>query len=190
MMAIYPAVYRDAHGEEHTVVENDGQTLRMIVRGVEFISKPFGSFDDLRPTIEDEAELSSFTFDRYRELVAATLQFDMPLPVVIEAEIAPANLNITIDLNQAGARQVDGQDWADPRMTLTFQDHSHASRGGGGSFEGELLQIQRQLPPNAYMKCCFNCAFSGYNPSGDGLWGMFCHRNHKEAYLSAKDKSE
>ncbi len=54
----------------------------------------------------------------------------------------------------------------------------------------ELLQIQRQLPADAYMKCCFNCAFSGYNPYGNGLWGMYCHRNYKEAYVQANSKFE
>ncbi len=190
MMAIYPAIYRDAHGEEATEIENDGQTLRMVVRGVEFISKPFGSFDDLRPSIEDEAKLSSFTFDRYRELIEATLKFVVPLPVVVDSDVISATLSVVVDLSEAGTRQEGSRDWADPQMTLILQDQSYASRGGGGSFEGELLQIQRQLPPDAYMKCCFNCGFSGYNPSGDGLWGMFCHRNHKEAYLSATDKSE
>ena len=53
MMATYPAIYSDANSEENTGIENDGQTLRMVVRGVEFVSKPFGSFDDLQPVTED-----------------------------------------------------------------------------------------------------------------------------------------
>ena len=101
--------------------------------------------------------------------------------VVIGPEVLSATLNITVDLNR---------DWADPQMTLAFQEEAYTSRVGGGSFEGELLQIQRQMPLGTYMKCCFNCAFSGYSPYGNGLWGMYCHRNHKEAYVHANDKPE
>jgi hypothetical protein len=37
MIARYPALFRDAHSEMVTVIENDGRTLRMVVRGVEFM---------------------------------------------------------------------------------------------------------------------------------------------------------
>ncbi len=187
MMATYPAVYRDAHGEEQTDIENDGQTLRMVVRGVDFISTPFGSFDDLKPLTKGEAALSSFIFDQFGSLIAATLHIEMPVLVVNGAEVATETLSVIIDLDGVGSRRVIGNA-ADPRMTLTFHDKSFVSRGGWGAFEGEMLQIQRQMLPGTYMKCCFNCAYSGYDPGGNGLWGMYCHRNHKEEYLTANDK--
>jgi hypothetical protein len=36
MIAHYPALYRDAHSEETTVIENDGKTRWMVVRGAVF----------------------------------------------------------------------------------------------------------------------------------------------------------
>ncbi len=48
MIARNPAVYRDAHGEEATVIENDGKMLRMVVRGVEFTGT---RFEDFEPSI-------------------------------------------------------------------------------------------------------------------------------------------
>lgn len=189
MLATYPTVYRDAHGEENTVIENDGQTLRMVVRGVEFISNPFGLFDDFKPILGVGSEISLFKFGQLGELIAATLQFDVPLPVVVRNEIVNMTLEVTIDLEGVGSRRVLG-DAADPRMALAFGDHLFASRGGWGSFEGEMLQIQRQMPSDAYMKCCFNCAYSGYSPGGNEMWGMYCHRNDKEEYLAADNKPQ
>jgi|GEM_PF-856181 len=188
MKAAYPTIYRDNHGEEQTVIENDGQTLRMVVRGVEFIGRSFGNFDGLTPKTQDEGTLARFTLDAHRDLVGATLIFDVPMPLVTNSGTIPSTLTVQIDLEGAGPRAEADQDWADPRITLAVSDNRYVSSGGWGCFEMELLQIQRRLPPDAYMKCCFNCAFSGYNPYGNGLWGMYCHRNYKEAYVQANNK--
>lgn len=187
MNAVYPAVYRDALGEEQTVIENDGQTLRMVVRDVEFISPPFGSFDGLMPQDREQALQAGFTLDRYNQLLAGTVVFDAPVTVVVDGVAATGTLTVQIDLEGAGLNAAE-REWADPRLALAFNGSRILSRGGGGSFEGELLQIQRQLPAGAHFRCCFGCAFSGYNPYGSGLWGMYCHRNHKEAYVQANDK--
>ena len=57
MITRYLALYRDAHGEEATVIENDGKTLRMVVRGVEFTGT---MFDDFEPSIaQDDPDLAS-----------------------------------------------------------------------------------------------------------------------------------
>ncbi len=59
MITRYPALYRDAHGEEATVIENDGKTLRMVVRGVEFTGT---MFDDFEPSIaQDDPDLAPFS---------------------------------------------------------------------------------------------------------------------------------
>ena len=190
MFALYPTVYRDVHGEENIVIENDGQTLRMVVRGVEFTSKPFGSFDRFMPATENTADVSTFRFGFYGELIAAALSFDVPISVVTETVAVAGILRVTIDLEEAAGRPKDNADWADPCMTLIYPGKSYTSSGGWGSFENELLAIQKQMPVDTYMKCCFNCAFSGYSPYGNGLWGMYCHRNNKEAYVQATDKLE
>ena len=190
MQATYSAVYRDQHGEEQTIIENDGQTLRMVIRGMEFISTPFGSFDCLTAETPGEALQAGVTLDSYHDLIGATLIFDVPMSVVADAGTVPSTLTVHIDLEGAGPHEEADRDWADPRMTFSVGDKRYASSGGRGCFEMELLQIQRRLPSDAYMKCCFNCAFSGYNPYGGGLWGMYCHRNHKEEYVQANSKFE
>ncbi len=187
MHSIYPTIYRDALGEEQTVIENDGQTLRMVVRGVEFEG---GGFDGLTAKTPEEALHAGFTLDSYHDLIAATLIFEVPMLVVAGVKAVPSVLTVHIDLEGAGPRVEADRHWSDPRMSLSVGDKQYSSSGGWGCFEMELLQIQRQLPSDAYMKCCFNCAFSGYNPYGNGLWGMFCHRNHKVEYLRASTKVE
>ena len=59
MQASYPTVYRDKFGEEVTTIYNDGQELRMIVRGVEFVSNSFHSFNC--PPDTDQSLLERFT---------------------------------------------------------------------------------------------------------------------------------
>ncbi len=81
--AAHPAIYRDALGEERTCIENDGQTLRMVVRGVEFVSTPFGSFDTLTAKMPEEALQAGFLLDRYHDLIAGTLIFEVPVTVVL-----------------------------------------------------------------------------------------------------------
>lgn len=187
MQATYPAVYRDQFGEEKTVIENDGQTLRMVVRGVEFISTPFGSFDGFTPAALEEASQAGFILDPYHDLIATTLIFEVPMSIIAGVETVPSTLTVQIDLEGVGLNAAE-RHWADVSMVLAFSGSRYASCGHNGSFEAELLQIQRQLSADTHMHCCFGCAFSGYNPWGDGLWGMFCHRNYKEEYVQANNK--
>ncbi len=59
MLARYPATYRDRVGEVATTIENDGKTLRMVVRDVEFTGS---MFDDWEPTSDFASpQLAGFT---------------------------------------------------------------------------------------------------------------------------------
>jgi hypothetical protein len=48
MIARSPALCRDARGEEATIIENDGRTLRAHVRGVEFTGALFDDVESSR----------------------------------------------------------------------------------------------------------------------------------------------
>ena len=98
-------------------------------------------------------------------------------------------LHVLLDLGKPTAEgRIDKEELV---LTLEVKDEALKSSGkSGGFFEGEMLDIQRLMPANTYMKCCFNCAFSGCSPAGGGMWFMFCHRNHKEEYLNARGKAE
>ena len=182
MLAVYPTLYRDAYGEEETVIENDGQTLRMVVRGVEFEG---GDFDGFAPVSQEVG--SQFAF-HYGNLCGYLLRCTIPVIVAGDGEKVTA-LHVLLDLGKPTAEgRIDKEELV---LTLEVEGEALKSSGkSGGFFEGEMLDIQRLMPAKTYMKCCFNCAFSGYSPAGGGMWFMFCHRNHKEEYLNARGKAE
>ena len=77
-----------------------------------------------------------------------------------------------------------------------YRDRSGAEQttilndGKTGWFEGEMLDLQRQLPSDCFLKACINCAFSDYSPYGHSLFGwLACFRNNKIGYrdVSCKD---
>lgn len=79
----YPAVYRDRHGTETTVIYNDGQRVWCLLRGITFIG---WMLDDFEPAPgADPDVLATFTLQRgenYTELCGCELEWDMPAQVV------------------------------------------------------------------------------------------------------------
>jgi hypothetical protein len=74
---------------------------------------------------------------------------------------------------------------------LKFEDQTLTSGGWSGWFEDELLDLQRQLPPGAYLKACINCAYSDYNPYGHGMFGcLACFRGNKAGYWAVGGKRD
>jgi hypothetical protein len=182
----YPAVYRDGFGEVATMLFNDGKELRMKLRGVEFTGS---MLDDWEPDAHaDAAQLQSFTFMRSgRELCEYTLEFDMPIPVVFQAEQRQGTLHVLLTLGAAIPN--GGVDREILCLRLTINDSSIASQGTSGWFEDELLDIQRQLPEGMFMRTCLCCAYSDYHPVGHGLFGgLACFRNKKQEYLAISNK--
>jgi hypothetical protein len=97
MIAHYPGLYWDTHGEEATVIENDGKTLRMVVRGAEFTGT---EFDDFEPSVaRDDPALASFTLDR-GSLCSYVLECDMPLPGLSGNEILDGSLHMRLELGE------------------------------------------------------------------------------------------
>jgi hypothetical protein len=77
------------------------------------------------------------------------------------------------------------------KLKLTIEGRLIASKGCSAWFEDEMLDIQKQLPQDTYMKGCINCAFSDYSPAGHGLFGgLACFRDNKQGYLSVKTKQD
>jgi Family of unknown function (DUF6304) len=192
MIARYPALYRDAHGEEATLIENDGKTLRMVVRGVEFTGR---MFDDFEPSIaQDDPALVPFSL-YCGSLCSYVIECDIPLPVAFGDETLDGRLHVRLDLGNP--RQgttgpvIGGIDRVDLLLTLTTAGQSLRSCGKHGWFENELDEIQHALPPGIFMKNCLNCAFSDYSPYGNGLFGcLACFRDNKEAYRSVHTKAD
>ncbi len=58
----YPAEYSDKNGTEKTIIYDNGEILRMTIRGVTFEDLMFDSFEPVKET--DPNLLQQFTIDR------------------------------------------------------------------------------------------------------------------------------
>jgi Family of unknown function (DUF6304) len=183
MFEIYPAKYRDRFGEEITTIENDGKSLRMILRGIEFKSS---MLDDWAVATEI-SPAGSFPL-HHGELCTCVLDLEMPALIIQNSDVLAGVLRVHLELGEPSAN--GGLDREELQLELVFNDRSFKSCGKHGWFEDELLEIHRELPPATYLKSCFNCAFSDYNPVGFGLFGcMACFRNSKQEYRSLRGKA-
>jgi hypothetical protein len=180
----YDGIYSDARGREAIALSNDGATLRVAIRGVEFAG---GDFDGLSPA-DGSTELADFTLHR-GELCACSFAFDIPIPMIAEEVEIAGKLHVELDLGVPAPN--GGLDREELKISLEYGEHGVASSGGSGWFEDELVSIQRQLPKRVFMKACINCLFSDYSPYGHGLFGgMMCFRNIKAEYLQVKSKRD
>jgi hypothetical protein len=182
----FAAFYQDKFGVETTVIQNDGKNLRMVIRGIEFNGF---MFDDFEPNVTDETLLASFLLNR-GTLCSCRISCDIPVAVVVLETIIECVLNAQIELGDPKSN--GGIDREQIRLTLQLDDQVFQSSGAkGGWFDDELQEIQTVLPDGVYIKSCYTCAFSDYNPAGYGAFGcMACFRNNKQEYLNIRGKTE
>lgn len=202
MLAIYPAIYRDKNGAESTTITNNGKTLSMRVRGVEFLG---GDFDALEPVSgSDPEKLDTFAFWPDTVYKQGDLRFDkLPTNMLCECEIECVIPVTVVNGNEVldgflGMRLILGKH-IPPRgldeetlfLKLDIGHDSFRSNTNIGWFEYGLVDIQAQLPDSTFMKACINCAFSDYSPYGNGLFGgMACFRDNKSGYSRVKSKDD
>lgn len=158
----------------------------MLVRGVKFQGQ---DFDSLEPTKEpDPAQLSSFTLNK-GDLCSCVIEAEMHVPVVTSQGMEDGILTVHLELGDPAPN--GGIDREHLTLQLKVGDQVIASKGWSGWFEDELLDIQKQLPKDSFMKACINCAFSDYSPGGHGLFGgLACFRDNKQGYSSVKTKRD
>jgi hypothetical protein len=183
-MQEYPATYTDVHGSEKTVITNDGKTLRMVVRGVEFSGI---SFDLLSPSAEiPQNQLETFTLNS-ECLCACRIEWLMAVPIFDLGNQSIGELQNALIL---GNPQPNGcLDKEDLFITLVYKDQRFSGKGTSGWFEDELLDVQSKLPDGIYMRACINCLYSDYSVYGHCLFGdMLCFRNAKAKYLEVRTK--
>lgn len=185
-MPDYPTTYRDRLGPVTTSIHDDGGSLHIMLRGVAFSGPDFDALSPERPLSEDERGLFVLSHD---DLCACSLSWSMPLTILANGDDLAAELHAELELGDPTA----GGGITAERLTLRLVSAvgEFVSRGLSGWFEGELLEIQAQLPPGCALKSCMTCAHSDYSPYGHGLWGsMACFRDNKEAYGKVRSKSD
>jgi hypothetical protein len=181
----YPATYSDAHGSEATTIANDSETLRLSLRGVEFVGR---DFDSLEPMDAAPKQLRQFTMNQGC-LCSCRIECGIPVPVHDRGRLLSGALLVELVLGDLSPN--GGIDREQLRIILEYDGRQVAGPGTSGWFEDELLGIQTQLPEGVFVKACINCLYSDYSPYGHGLFGcMMCFRNLKAEYLKVKTKQE
>lgn len=181
----YPATYSDAHGSETTTIDNDGETLRLTLRNVDFVGR---DFDSLEPNGATPEQLRVFTLN-HGSLCSCRIEFRIPVPIHDRGSLLGGVLSVTLVLGDPAAN--GGLGGEQLRLVLEYGGQQIAGTGTSGWFEDELLEIQRQLPEGVFIKACINCMYSDYSPYGHGLFGgMMCFRNRKAEYLKVTTKQQ
>ncbi len=184
-MARYPATYSDAQGSETTTIDNDGETLGLSLRSVEFVGR---DFDSLAPKEASSEQLRRFALNQGC-LCSCRIECQIPVPVHDHGRLVDGALSVELMLGDPAPN--GGLDREQLRIVLEYGGERFAGRGTSGWFEDELLEIQAQLPAGVFIKACINCLYSDYSPAGHGLFGcMMCFRNLKAEYLKVTTKRD
>ena len=179
-----PARYSDERGAEETAILNDGETLRLPLRGIEFVGR---DFDSLAPPGNAAPEaLRRFSLHQGC-LCSCRIECEIPVPIHDRGREAEGTLHVELLLGDPASD--GGLDREELRISLLYGDRRFAGSGYSGWFEDELLEIQAQLPEGVFIRACINCMYSDYSPYGHGLFGwMMCFRNLKDAYREVAGK--
>jgi hypothetical protein len=185
-MVSYPAKYTDAHGQEETIIFNDGETLRMTIRGLEFAGT---DFDSLEPAGDaPQGHMAQFSLHR-NELCSCRIECEIPVPLNDHGNLKEGLLTVELILGDPAPN--GSLDREELHITLSCNHGQFAGSGTSAWFEDELLGIQSQLPEGVFMQACINCLYSDYSPYGHGAFGcMMCFRNLKSEYLAVKSKQD
>lgn len=181
----YPTTFSDAHGSEMTTIANDGATLRVTLRGIEFVGL---DFDSLEPTDATQEQLTCFTLNQGC-LCSCRIECRIPVSVQDRGRLVDGALSVELVLGDPAPNGALEREQL--RIVLEHDSRRFVGPGNSGWFEEELLGIQTQLPEGVFLKACINCLYSDYSPFGHGLFGcMMCFRNLKSEYLRVTTKTE
>jgi hypothetical protein len=179
--SIMKARYIDNDGEIYTEIIDSGNILKLRLKDYEFTSKFLDDF-----TLSDNQQIrdNRFQFNTHGELTNYTLLLEIPIRLSIDSEINFCSLQCELKVN----RTKDNYNDTIANCKLRI-DNKLIDSGSFDLFETGLNSINKQLPENAKLICCFNCLFSDYSVYGQGFWGtMSCFKNIKDKYLKVRDK--
>ena len=136
----YLATYSDTKGSERTTVDNDGETLGLSLRGVEFVGQ---DFDSLEPQGAAAEQLRRFTLNQGC-LCSCRIECRIPVPVHDHGRLLYGALSVELVLGDPAPN--GGLDREQLRIVLEYDGQRFAGSGKSGWFEDELLGIQRSCP--------------------------------------------
>lgn len=196
MSITYPAHYKDQFGSESTtIIDDDYRAIRMNLRGVEFS----GGYFSLSTTSEiNSVATQGFQFFEDK-LCAYSLDFELPITIVSKGRDLEANLRVKLECGKPVAstvwhRRADGRvekeieriDKHTVSFEIELERNIYRFDSQYGGFETPLIKLEKQFPPETYMKICLNCKFSEYSSVAAGP--IRCFRNAKSELEQATDK--
>ncbi|MFF9015765.1 DUF6304 family protein [Streptomyces sp. NPDC014870] len=122
---VWTGWYRDRSGAEAIAITVDGQQVSARIRGVAYTGATFAALS----AAEKGGEA----------LTGCVLEWDLPLPVVMDGVGQQATLSCLLTLGER----------ADLSLTLHYGGTAYESGIAGGDFEDALDRVRRQLPAGA-----------------------------------------
>ncbi|MGW5778533.1 DUF6304 family protein [Streptomyces sp. NPDC003863] len=122
---VWTGWYRDRSGAEAIVITADGRHVATRIRGIEYTGESFAAL-----SAPDEGG---------RALTGCVLEWDLPLPVVVDGAAQQATLACLLTLGER----------ADLSLTLHYGGAAFEACVAGGDFDGALERVRSQLPPGA-----------------------------------------
>lgn len=179
----YPALFRDARGEENIKLFLRGDAVCIIIgddfqySGEDFhcLESPVG----YHKIIIDTYNLYRFSDEGY--LTNFSLEFELPIKVTVEEKVtegAKLTVQIQVDHQFAESQRC--------RVFLNYNDKVIES-SINDTMDLSLTNLFSKLPKTVEVKCCWSCGWSGYNPmSRNHFGGLGCFVD-KEHMLNKKD---
>lgn len=172
----YPTEYTDNRGTEHSKFITDGESLKIKLRGIEFA----GDFYELTPIVGQEEKANNFfDLNEFGELSGI-------LDLTPGAKPPTYSLNVHIPIKIIS----DENNELDATIDFSINPHQMTFIIEGKTYKFEKPNFEFGLSPEftkslniKYVKCCINCKFSEYSPSGNQGYGdMMCFKNCKEEW--------
>ncbi|MFB7863487.1 MULTISPECIES: DUF6304 family protein [unclassified Streptomyces] len=120
---VWTGWYRDRRGAEAIAITTDGGQVAVRIRGIEYTGASFAAL-----SAADEGG---------QALTGCVLEWDLPLPVLVDGTTQQATLGCLLTLGER----------ADLSLTLHYGGAAYESGVAGGDFEEALNRVRRQLPP-------------------------------------------
>lgn len=203
MIRTYLVKYEDKFGIETTTIVNDGKTMKLTLRGAEFIGYNFHSFR--MTSVVEESMKNDFNLF-VGDLCGYSMNCQIPLEIVSENNETASFLQVYIEYGEpvngrTKFHRSDGTEFdVDQqinvevlRLEIEYQGQTYTSKGKNqsNSFDEQLVELRDSLPSDVYLKTCWNCAFADYHPAGSGIFGgLACFRNTKKEYSQVTNKRE
>ncbi len=196
MQKHYPAIYVDDYDQEQTKITlaAEGHILSMTIRGTQFQGFSFSQFY-VWPPDEHYANIGSFSLkeayspfnDPSRPwkqfLTNYTLQWAMPVQIVEHQDFVTQGMLYGTQISRIPHKD-DDFGYSYFALLLHVKEYVIEIANPGLQMRKALFQIQQQLPPRMYLKCCQFCMLSAEEPFMGT--GTLCFRRKKDQFRALK----